>query len=122
MGWVAAGGGVLALGFGVLQTTVWIGKAHEFDDHAGPLAVNPMTTGLNCGSDEPDFGGPGCSSLHASLVQARTWAIVGYAAGAALEGLAAYLFLTSPEETPRKTALACAPGLATASLTCTMPF
>jgi hypothetical protein len=122
MGWVTAGVGALALGFGVFQTTVWVGKAHDFNDHVGPLASNPMTTGLNCGNDEPDSGGPGCSAVHASLTQARTWAIVGYGAGAALEGLAVYLFLTSPVKDPGGVALACAPGLTTAGLTCVVAF
>ncbi len=122
MGWTAAGGGALAFGLGVFQTTVWIRKTHEFDDQVGPLVSDPATRGLNCGSGEPGYGGPGCDALHASIAQARTWAIVGYGASAALAGLAAYLLLTSPREKPARTALACAPRLTTAGLTCVAAF
>lgn len=121
--WGTAGLAAAALGFGAFETTTWIGKVHEFDDHTGPLVSNPALTGNNCASSASNSGGAGCNAIHDALASARTLALVGYGAGAALGGLAVYLFLTSPPaEAPAQTALACAPDLGSAGLSCIVSF
>jgi PEGA domain len=123
LAWVGAGAAAVALVVGVVETTRWIGKLHDFDNHEGPLASGGV--GTNCGSGDAHYGGAGCSALHDDLSSARTWTIVGYGVGAALGVGSAVLFATSTSNGPQadvKTAWTCAPDVLGKTVSCRWSF
>ena len=117
--WSAAGVGGLGLVIGIVETAVWRGKVGSFDDHMGPSAINPSLTVKNCGADDPNRGGPGCSDLYDSAVKARNVAIVGYVVGVLAGAGAAVLYLTDPAA-EKKTGVAfrCGPGVGDLGVLC----
>jgi tetratricopeptide (TPR) repeat protein len=117
--WSAAGVGGLGLLIGIVETAVWRGKVSSFDSHTGPSATVPTLTVKNCGADDPNRGGPGCSDLYDSAVKARNVAIVGYVVGVLAGAGAAVLYLTDPAA-EKKTGVAfrCGPGVGDLGVTC----
>jgi hypothetical protein len=117
--WSAAGVGGLGLVIGIVETAVWRGKVSSFDDHTGPSATAPSLTVKNCGADDPNRGGPGCSDLYDSAMKARNVAIVGYVVGVLAGAGAAVLYLTDPTA-EKKTGVAfrCGPGVGDLGVTC----
>jgi hypothetical protein len=98
--WVAAAGAAGALGLGVYGTIAFNGHRGDFE------AIG------SCGEAEPGRGAdPRCAEAFDGGQSAKTMAIVGFAAGAALAGLAAYLFATSGDSARgNTTATACSLG------------
>jgi tetratricopeptide (TPR) repeat protein len=117
--WSAAGVGGLGLLIGIVETIVWRGKVSDFDNHLGPSLVAPTQTVKNCGADDPNRGGPGCSDLYDGAAKARNLAIVGYVVGVLAGAGAAVLYLTEPQ-TEKKTgiALRCSPGVGDVGIAC----
>jgi hypothetical protein len=121
--WVAAGVAGAAVVLGVVETFGWVDKQNQFDNHVGPLAANPGATGKNCGSDDSNFGGAGCRSLHDDVASARLLAFVGYGVGVAAGVAAAVLFATSHPAAPTtSTAMSCGPELPNWGLSCRVAF
>lgn len=117
--WSAAGVGGLGLIIGIVETAVWRGKVSSFDSHTGPSPTAPGVTVKNCGADDPNRGGPGCSDLYDSALKARNVAIVGYVVGVLAGAGAAVLYLTDPAA-EKKTGVAfrCGPGVGDLGVTC----
>jgi hypothetical protein len=82
--WVVAGGSALSLS-GALASHL----------HRERLASDFNSNG--CFTELPQYGGPGCEGLNDDVNLFTGLAIGGYAVGAALGGLSAYLFLRSPD-------------------------
>ena len=121
--WATGGGAALGLIFGVVETINWVGKQNDFDSHIGPLPLNPMATGRNCGAREANYGGPGCQTLHDDYTRARTLSFVGYGVAAAFGVTSALLFATSsPTRTSNDIALTCAPDVLIRGAGCVLPF
>jgi tetratricopeptide (TPR) repeat protein len=103
--WAAAAGAVGALGLGIYETIAYNGHRSDFE------AIG------SCGEDEPHRGAdPRCADAFDGGKSAKTFAIVGFATGAALGGLAAFLFATSADSAGgHATATACTFGATSAS-------
>jgi len=121
--WVAGGVGVAGLAFGVIETLVMTDKQNAFNNHTAPSPTPtdpnrrlPDCTTANLTTD--------CSQLRDSYQSARTLAIIGYVAGAALTATSAVLFVLSrpsPETRVGLTA-ACVPTLDTPGVSCLLRF
>jgi len=111
--WSAVGLAGAGLVLGVVEHIAWRGKVSDFDSHVGPAGVK------NCGADDPNRGGPGCSDLYDSAGTARSLAITGYVVGALAGAGAAVLFFTDPgPERKSGVAFRCGPGPGSAGLAC----
>jgi len=117
--WSAVGLAGAGLILGVVETISWRGKVSDFDNHVGPSATMPGQTVMNCGADDPNRGGPGCSALYDSASSAFSLAVTGYIVGALAGAGAATLYLTEPNP-ERKSGVAfhCGPGPGSAGLAC----
>ena len=114
--WGAAGGAALGLIFGTVEGLAAISKKNEFNDHKGTDGA------FDCNTTAPT---PACKTLQDAHGTARTLAIVGFVAGAALAGASAVLFvMSSPGEAKSGTtsALACVPDVATRGVSCRLQF
>jgi hypothetical protein len=122
--WVTGGVAVAALGLGVFETVRWSDQRQAFDAHTGPLMRAPGQTGPNCGLDEPNYGGAGCSAIYDSMSQARVLTFVGYGAAIVAGAGAAYLFAGSHGSSKSSTqvVLACAPSLLAPGGSCRLNF
>ena len=125
--YLLGGAGLLALGFAIVETFSWKASQDSFNNHLGPPlgmpSADPSTYKHDCGAVEPMRGGSGCQSLYDDATHARTFAIVGYATGAALGLTAAVLSLWNRDgSTPSKSAVACAPNAFAPGLGCQWSF
>ena len=110
IGWgLGAAAGVALVG-AVVETVLWQRKRSQFNGTAG------------CYEDVEMRGPPGCSSLFDAGNRAETIALIGYAATALLAGSATALLLTGNAPEPRRTAMACAPGVGSALMSCRLSF
>jgi hypothetical protein len=117
--WSAAGVAGVGLVLGVIETFAWRSKVSAFDDHLGPSTTMPGQTVKNCGADDPNRGGPGCSDLYDSASSALSLAITGYVVGVLAGAGAAALYLTEPHPQQRSgVALRCGPGPGSVGLLC----
>jgi Tfp pilus assembly protein PilF len=117
--WSAVGLAGAGLVLGVVETIAWRGKVSDFDNHMGPSPTMPGQTVKNCGADDPNRGGPGCSDLYDSAGTARRLAITGWVVGALAGAGAAVLFFTEPQpERKSGVAFRCGPGPGSAGLAC----
>jgi hypothetical protein len=111
--WITAAGSAASLGFAVFETTAWLSRKRDFEQHVGPKLDNPAEVGLSCGADDPQRGGAGCDALYKRMQGPRTLAIVGYAVAAGLAVSSVVLFSTSPAspvDTTAHQAFSCAPS------------
>jgi hypothetical protein len=123
LAWAGLGVAAAGAGLGVFGTIAWIDRQREFDQNIGPLPEDLNTKGLNCGSDDPDFGGPGCAGIHSRVVWAQVMTIGGYGLAALSAAASIYLFATAPDARPKPdTALRCAPDPSGKGLSCFMTF
>ncbi len=122
--WATGAAAGLSLVFGVIETVAWVQKLDQFDNHIGPLLVDPtIMDKKNCGAKQMNFGGPGCQALHDDLTHARTLTFVGYGLAAALGVTSAVLFATSkPDRSKGDMAFACAPDLVSRGVGCAFSF
>jgi hypothetical protein len=122
--WITGAGAVAFLTLGAVEMVAWSSAAQRFDDHLGPSTTTPGTIARDCGSSAPNRGGPGCASLYDDAGTAKTFAIVGFAAGGLLAAGSAFLFATSrPADGANARALACGPTLSSSSgLLCRWSF
>jgi hypothetical protein len=113
--WLVAGSSVLTLGGAIASHLHRQSLAEDFNSNG-------------CFTELPQYGGPGCEELNDDVNLFTGLAIGGYAFGAALGGLSAYLFLRSPEDgTPRRsrsneTTLVCSPDLSKPGVACAARF
>jgi hypothetical protein len=122
--WIAGGTAVAALAVGAAETVIWLNAVDKFDNHIGVVsAAQSSAFAKNCGSADPNYGGPGCAALHDDITNARLFALVGYGVGVVAAAGALYLFTTaSPPDPKTGTALSCAPNLGGVGLSCRMTF
>jgi len=117
--WSAVGVGGAGLLLGIIETAVSRSKVSAFDNHTGPSPVSPSTTIKNCGADDPNRGGPGCSDLYDASQSARTLSIVGFVVGGLAGAGAAVLYLTRPQgESHAGVAIGCGPGPGGVGVSC----
>jgi Tfp pilus assembly protein PilF len=117
--WSAVGVGGAGLLLGIIETAVWRSKVSAFDDHTGPSPVSPSMTIKDCGADDPNRGGPGCSGLYDSSQSAHGLAIVGFVVGGLAGAGAAVLYLTQPHgDAHSGVALSCGPGPGGVGVSC----
>src|SRR5438094_10513075 len=50
--WATGTAAVASLGLAVFETTAYLGRKREFEQHVGPKADNSAEMGLNCGADD----------------------------------------------------------------------
>ena len=120
-GAVAAG----ALVVGGVAAVVWSKRVGRFDDHAGPLLQDPTKSGKNCGVDDPNRGGTGCSSLYDDLRSARTWTITSLVTAGVFAAGSAVLFLTSAPGSESHTtqgSITCGPNPFSRGISCHLLF
>jgi hypothetical protein len=98
-GWITLGVTGVALAVGIAENLSYLGKRSDFDG---------TRSGGACGSALPDRGGTGCASLYDDMQSAKTGAIVGFAAAAALGLGSAALFYFAPSGAPTEARVACA--------------
>jgi tetratricopeptide (TPR) repeat protein len=122
--WVTGGFAVAALVLGVAESMAWSTRSDRFNNHTGPTTGDPMGLSKNCGVDEINHGGVGCSALYDDVSTARTLAIVGLAGGAALTAGSLILFFksTSGQDSGTSTATACVPNLYSPGVLCRLSF
>jgi hypothetical protein len=117
--WSAVGVGGVGLLLGIIETAVWRSKVSAFDNHTGPSPVSSSITIKDCGADDPNRGGPGCSGLYDSMQSAHSLAIVGFVVGGLAGAGAAVLHLTRPQgDSKSGVALSCGPGPGGAGVSC----
>jgi hypothetical protein len=104
--WAAAGGAALALGFGVAELLSANNKFNEFNGKA------------ECGENNPNRGGPACSSLFNDATAARQLSVVGFAAAGALAAASVVFFAITPDRSQDGVSLACTPTLGGPGLSC----
>jgi hypothetical protein len=104
--WTAAGGAVVAVGFGVAELLSANNKFNEFNGKA------------ECGEHNPNRGGSACSSLFNDATAARQLSVVGFAAGGVLAAASVVFFAITPDRPQDGVSLACTPTLGRPGLAC----
>jgi hypothetical protein len=125
LAWTLGSVGLAAGAFGVFETVAMVGKKNDFNNHtvASPTPQDPNRRVVDCTTsaltDE-------CSRLRDAYSQARTLAIVGYAAGGALVATSAVLLaVSSSRERPSGNGMAsvtCVPTVGVAGASCALRF
>jgi hypothetical protein len=118
----ALAGAAVGIGVGVLGAVNHDQKVTDFNKY--PCAEAPDGSIVNKNTGVKDQK---CANLRASYKNAKTMAIVGFTAGAALGATALVLYLTTPSgggggETAMATAPVCAAGPGLVGLGCTLRF
>jgi hypothetical protein len=113
--WITAGGSLLALSFGAVETVRWTAKASDFNNMKDP-AGNPI-----CNTGGAAAGGGSCATLLSEGHTARALAIGGVAVGAALGITSVVLFLRDSPGDPHQ-ALSCTPTVGTPGVLCAARF
>jgi hypothetical protein len=121
--WTAAAGAAAVLVFGIVETVIATNRIDDFNNHTGPTPTDPSGRAYDCATSQ--LSDP-CRSLRDASDRAKTLAVVGYVGAGALAATSAALFLLSSHghsPQPRSdTALACAPALPAAGVTCRLQF
>ena len=91
--WLSAGLGVLALAGGVTAQVLWSQKNAAFNSLKNSMG------GDQCTTDQSDFGGGPCQSLHQAATLRLTLAIAGYATAGAAAIAAVVFYLNAPSAT-----------------------
>ncbi|HEX3697213.1 MAG TPA: PEGA domain-containing protein [Polyangia bacterium] len=91
-----AAAGLLALGWGGIETVVWQHRVSSFNNRA------------DCWNNPPQNWAQGCADLHDQGQRAKYLAFTGYGIGVALAATSAIVFVTRPAHAST-TALACVP-------------
>ncbi|MEP6654807.1 MAG: hypothetical protein ABJA82_15700 [Myxococcales bacterium] len=121
--WVTGGIAVGALAFGLGEAVAWSSRADTFNNHKGPTATDPSGGSRNCGVDEPNHGGDGCSALFDDVSKARTLAIIGLAGAGALAATSVILLVRSvPRHDDTPMAVSCGPNFYLSGVTCRLAF
>jgi hypothetical protein len=109
---VATGiGAVAALGFGITEAVLAGGKVDSFNGMAA------------CNRYASDRGGPGCASLYDDGQQSRLLSYVGFGVAGALAVTSVVLFLTRPEPTAKRSAMAaCTARVGGIGVSCAVAF
>ena len=129
LSWAMGGVGLAGVAFGVFETVLMVGKQNDFNGHtvASPTPENPNRRVADCTTsaltDE-------CSRLRDAYTQARTLAIVGYAAGGALVATSAVLLALSSRDHAsgtkvgwaRSRSIMCLPSVGAAGASCVLRF
>jgi hypothetical protein len=113
---------VVGLAFGAYQAVAAGSKSDEFNNHTGPDPNTPGGTIKDCNTDMLSAA---CRPLKEDFEQARTFAIVGLAAGGALAVGSAVLFWlsTTTESSGASTsAFACVPDPVSRGVNCSLRF
>ena len=111
VGWTAAGGAVVAVGFGVAELLSANGKFKDFNGR------------MECGETLKDRGGSSCRLLFDDATSARRLSIVGFAVGGALAATSVLFFLMTPEKRHGESlSFACVPTLAQPGVSCAARF
>ena len=97
--WTAAGGAVVAAGFGVVEV---LGANNKFRD---------FNSRSECGEIYQQRGGPGCAALFDDATSARQLAVVGFAVAGVLAATSVVFFVLTPEKPHDSVSLACSPAL-----------
>jgi hypothetical protein len=107
--WLAAGGGVVALGAGIGLEIAALAKTSEFNNSCLLSQGSPVPNGKM-----PSVTAMDCSTLWDTHNSEKTWSIVGFVAGGALAATAGVLFWSSraPQTPGQHARLECAPTLA----------
>jgi tetratricopeptide (TPR) repeat protein len=108
--WAAAGGAVVAAGFGTYELMSSNSKYDDFNHRA------------ECGEVKQNRGGPACSTLFDDATSARQKAYVGFAVAGVFAATSVVFFLLTPERSGGSVALACAPSLLNPGLSCAARF
>src|SRR6185436_10806828 len=95
LAWTAAGGAVLALGFGVAELLSANNKFNEFNGKS------------DCGEVFQNRGGPNCAKLFNDATSARQLSIVGFAVAGALAATSVVFFVITPDKPQDSVSLAC---------------
>jgi len=126
LAWSSGAAAAAALIFGGVEAALWSKRVRAFDDHVGPSPVDPSRTSTNCGSDQPNHGGPGCAALYDDISSAKALTIVGLTAGGLLAVGSVTLFILSrPSDGGTPTAQAravCSPDLLAPGVSCRFSF
>jgi hypothetical protein len=109
--WTAAGGAVVALGFGVYQLLEANNRFNEFNGKS------------DCGENLGNRGGAGCSKLFNDATAARQLSVVGFAVAGVLAATSVVFFVLTPD-TPRESSvsMSCGPTLGVPGLSCAGRF
>lgn len=118
--WATAAGAVAGIGFGVFETTRAVVKQNAFENHTGPSPANPTLVVQDCAISTLNAACKSISDAHDSAVKL---AVVGYAVGGALAVGSVVLFvLSSQDDHPSDSALACVPDLLNDGVACRLRF
>jgi hypothetical protein len=114
--WSTAAAAVVFVAGGAIEMVV---ASHKLDQFQGTLA--PGGGGKSCGTDQFQYGGGVCNTLHDEWSRARTLGLVGLVGGGALAAASVTLFVISTGESGDQK-VACAPALATLGVSCAGRF
>jgi hypothetical protein len=104
-----AAGGVLSLGWGIIEDVVWQRRVSSFNSRA------------DCWSNPSQSWSASCADLHDQGQRAKYLTFAGYGIGAALVATAAVVVVTRPTHS-NSTALSCSPGMGTLGARCILRF
>jgi hypothetical protein len=114
--WSTAAAAAVLVTVGVVEMVAAGRKLDQFEN-----TLAPGGNGRSCGTDQPQYGGGVCTTLHEDWSQARTLGIVGLAGGGALAAASVVLFVVSAGDGGEQK-VACAPSLATLGVSCAGRF
>ena len=118
--WATAVGAVAGIGLGVFETTRAVVKQNAFENHTGPSPANPTVVVQDCATSTLNAACKSISDAHDSAVKL---AVVGYAVGGALAVGSVVLFvLSSQDDHPSDSAVACVPDLLNDGVACRLRF